>query len=67
MKFEKIMKKFCKDLGIDKITLMTMILGKNNIEESLKQNEFTTSNKDPFTQSKDNLNTKDSITNVNTG
>jgi len=34
MKFEKVMKKFCKDIGIDKKTLMTMVIGgKGTIEE----------------------------------
>lgn len=41
VKFEKIMKKFCKELGIDKVTLMTMILGKNNIEEALNKNDLS--------------------------
>jgi hypothetical protein len=27
MKFEKIMKKFCKDIGLDKKTLLNMMLG----------------------------------------
>jgi hypothetical protein len=27
LKFEKIMKKFCKDIGLDKKTLLTMLLG----------------------------------------
>ena len=43
VKFEKIMKKFCKELGIDKFTLMTMILGKNNIEDALNKNELSNS------------------------
>lgn len=49
MKFEKIMKKFCKDVGIDKMTLMTMVIGKNNIEEAMSKNEFSSSRKDPLT------------------
>lgn len=28
MKFEKIMKKFCREIGLDKRTLMAMIIGK---------------------------------------
>lgn len=27
IKFEKIMKKFCKDIGVDKKTLLTMFIG----------------------------------------
>lgn len=29
MKFEKIMKKFCKEIGLDKKTLLNMMLGNN--------------------------------------
>lgn len=48
MKFEKVMKKFCRDIGIDKMTLMTMILGKNNVDEVMSKNDFSSSRKDPF-------------------
>jgi hypothetical protein len=49
MKFEKIMKKFCREIRIDKMTLMTMIVGKNNIEEFVSKNsDFSSSKKDPF-------------------
>lgn len=29
MKFEKVMKKFCRDIGIDKTTLLNLLLGTN--------------------------------------
>lgn len=34
LKFEKVMKKFCKDIGIDKKTLMNMMLGGRDLENS---------------------------------
>ena len=34
MKFEKVMKKFCKDIGLDKKTLLNMMLGTANQEDS---------------------------------
>jgi len=45
MKFEKIMKKFCKDIGLDKRTLMTMMLGGKDIDSS--------ATKDPSSSRKD--------------
>lgn len=61
------MKKFCKEVGLDKVTLMTMVVGKNNIEEAIGKNELGSSRKDPLSLSKDNLNTKETINNINTG
>ena len=49
MKFEKVMKKFCRDVGVDKMTLMTMILGKANADDLVSKNDFSSSRKDPFT------------------
>lgn len=39
MKFEKVMKKFCKDIGLDKKTFLNMMLGTSttNFEESTKK------------------------------
>ena len=70
MKFEKIMKKFCREISVDKVTLLTMLIGKNNMDDIISKNggDFSSSRKDPFSQSKDNLNTKDSAgANINTG
>lgn len=49
MKFEKVMKKFCKEIEIDKMTLMTMIIGKANIDEFMSKNEFSSSRKESLT------------------
>jgi len=43
MKFEKIMSRFCKDIGIDKKTLLSMFIGvsfnhKTDLEESSIKN-----------------------------
>ncbi|CDW85759.1 UNKNOWN [Stylonychia lemnae] len=65
MKFEKVMKKFCKNVGVDKLTLLTMLVGKSNIEEFMNKNELS-SRKDSLNQSRENLITKDSIQ-MNTG
>jgi hypothetical protein len=46
MKFEKVMKKFCKEIGIDKRTLMTMMLGGRDLENSNAKNDFNSSRKD---------------------
>ena len=69
MKFEKVMKKFCKEIGIDKMTLMTMMLGKNGIEELSSKNEFSSSRGDPFSQQKEKNNFKEggASTTINTG
>lgn len=67
MKFEKIMKKFCKDVGVDKTTLMTMMLGKNVVDEMTNKNEFSSSRKDPFSHSKDNKDHTPHQGNINTG
>jgi hypothetical protein len=48
MKFEKVMKKFCREIGIDKATLMSMIVGRNNGEEGAGKNDLNSSRKDPF-------------------
>jgi hypothetical protein len=66
LKFEKIMKKFCKDVGIDKRTLMTMMLGGKDLESSNTKNEFNSSRKDLNKDSTANSIIKDSI-NINTG
>lgn len=56
MKFEKVMKKFCREIGVDKKTLMAMMIGKANLDDiTLTKNDFSSSKKDPFTQSKENL------------
>lgn len=39
MKFEKIMKKFCKDIGLDKNTLLNMMLGTSNLEDSNRKDQ----------------------------
>jgi hypothetical protein len=66
MKFEKVMKKFCKDVGVDKKTLMAMMLGRSGLEDLSIKNDFSSSRKDPFTLSRDGLNARESIS-VNTG
>lgn len=48
MKFEKVMKKFCKEIGIDKRTLLTMMLGKNSLEDL--KNDLSSSRKDLLSQ-----------------
>lgn len=55
MKFEKVMKKFCKDIGIDKKTLMNMLLGNHEETNRKEQNN-----------SKDNATIKESGP-INTG
>lgn len=67
LKFEKIMKKFCKDVGVDKMTLMTMMLGKNAVEEIQNKNEFSSSRKDPFSIQKDNKDITPHQAGINTG
>lgn len=54
------MKKFCRDIGVDKKTLMAMMIGKDNLDDiTPTKNDVSSSRKDPLTQSKDNM--KDSI------
>lgn len=59
MKFEKIMKKFCRSIGIDKRTLLQMLVGVGgSIEDSRRQMDQNLS-KDNITLSggQDQLNT----------
>lgn len=44
MKFEKVMIKFCKEIGLDKRTLIAMMLGKSSIEDF--KNELSSSRKE---------------------
>ena len=53
------MKKFCKDVGIDKKTLMAMMLGGKDLEASNIKNEFNSSRKDPTKDSASNSIVKD--------
>jgi len=46
VKFEKIMKKFCREIGIDKKILMAMMVGKDNINDSSVKKNFYSSEKD---------------------
>jgi hypothetical protein len=49
MKFEKLMKKFCKDIGVDKKTLLTMMLGNQggrDLESSNAKTDPVHSNKE---------------------
>jgi len=46
MKFEKVMKKFCRQIGVDKLTLPTMMIGKSNLEEFMNKNDLSSSRKD---------------------
>ena len=48
MKFEKVMKKFCRDIGVDKRTLMAMMIGRDNLDELTIKNDLSSSRKDPF-------------------
>ncbi len=48
MKFEKVMKKFCKDIGLDKKTLMAMMIGKDNLDDLTIKNDLSSSRKDLF-------------------
>lgn len=63
MKFEKILKKFCKDIGVDKKTLLTMMIGGRDLEVSNTKSDLNSSVKEKINQV-DTL-AKDSV--LNTG
>lgn len=56
------MKKFCREIGIDKRTLISMINGgSNNGGDTGNRNDFSSSRgRDMFSSSKENMITKDS-------
>jgi len=67
LKFEKVMKKFCREIGIDKRSLMGMMLGGGrDIESSNAKADFNSSRKDATKDSGQNSIVKDSGT-INTG
>lgn len=60
MKFERMMKKLCKDIGVDKKTLFSMFMGGNLNGQSGKEidrssNKNDSAFKDQFNNSRDSL------------
>ena len=66
MKFERMMKQFCREIGIDKKTLLTMFMGGANTNS--KQNidiEGSNTKNNENSSSKQQYNSRDSVTNLN--
>ena len=57
MKFEKVMKKFSKNIGIDHKVLLSMLLG-NQADDNSSSKEPQNSHKEPQSAQKENLSEK---------